>query len=146
MNKTLAFIAMMSILGLVAYAVTGMVVMRAYGETSEKGIVLFLLQSACRDSDKLTQDFPGATVYCTHDSSLMMARSHLSGFEALYYVVYVDGNASWGQTYAYKYSVARPWQVEIRHELEHQFCSCFYTADKFHGSPQIGAISGVIVN
>ena len=147
MNKTLAFVAMASILGLVAYVVTGVVVMRAYGETSGKGIVLFLLQSACRDSDKLEQQFPDATVYCTHDSSLMIARSHLSGFETMYHVVYVSNTQSWGITmHDYSYSLARPWSVEIRHELEHQYCKCFYTADGMHGSPQTGAISGVIVN
>jgi hypothetical protein len=42
MNKTLAFVALASILGLVAYVVTGMAVMRAYGETQKERFVIFL--------------------------------------------------------------------------------------------------------
>ena len=103
-------------------------------------IVLFLVGSACGHYNQLVNQFPDAYVYCTGDQSWNLARMNLYGFEDLYHVVYIDDSShTWGQTYDNKYSVSRSWNIEIRHELEHQYCKCFYTADGFHGSPQTGA-------
>lgn len=134
-----------------AIAVMMISTVSAFAEESQqqqpRTIVAFLLENACSQADKLAEQMPDAYVYCTHDASVMMARSHLSEFEKMYHVVYVDNNQSWGITmHDYSYSLARPWSVEIRHESEHLACKCFYTPDNMHGSPHTGTISGVIVN
>lgn len=147
MQRTTVFVALAAILGMLAYMVTGMIVMKAYGDEG-RPIVLFLLENACSQEDTLTEQFPDAYVYCTHDATVMLARSHLSLFEQMYHVVYINNSPqTWGITmHDYSYSIARPWSVEIRHELEHQYCKCFYTPDGYHGSPKTGTISGVIVS
>lgn len=146
-TKATLYVALAAILGVIAYTVTGMIVMKAYGEEAhERPVVAFLLENACSQEDKLAEQLTDAYVYCTHDSTVMLARSHLSGFESMYHVVYVNNDQSWGITMSdYSYSIARPWNVEIMHESEHLACKCFYTPDGMHGSPTTGTISGVIV-
>ena len=152
MNKSIMFVVLASLLGCLAYVATIETVMHVYAQeqTSEKTIVLFLTTPLCNESNVLAEEFPDAYVYCTYELNIAFARLHYSGFEQLYHVVYVsnsqdikqasNGISPYGLTMDnYKYSISISLDKSIRHELEHQYCACFYTSDGLHGSPTTGA-------
>ena len=152
MNKSIMFVMLASLLGGMAYVATMETIVRVYAqEPNEKTIVLFLIGSTCDQFDNLTAKFPDAYVYCSGENNIAWARLHYSGFEQLYHIVYVtDDNqdiltassqiSPYGMTLDnYHYSVSISFEKSIRHELEHQYCACFYTPDGLHGSPTTGA-------